>query len=269
MAFDGPGYLGSLSNGAPCTTSYATGGHRPVGTGPFPLFVYFVGTEFIPGTPANAHDNPAAMAVTEAMARRGFVALSADYDNDAFAWLSDHQNQLACMLDAARPESLIARACALEQVDCERGIATWGHSQGAFVAAVAHDWDARVRGAWATGFGGDAGARLDTQRLRVVNGEADAADNGSAARLQAITGLDAAACPDPDVCLRPDGSGYVIVRLSDLQNPGADAGHCWFDRATCAGAIMLEPSWVDPASDKPFAIEPNADWLADTATRAP
>ena len=32
-------------------------------------------------------------------------------------------------------------------------------------------------------------------------------------------------------------------------------------------AEMLEPSWIDPASTKPFALEPNADWVAVTAQR--
>ena len=29
----------------------------------------------------------------------------------------------------------------------------------------------------------------------------------------------------------------------------------------------LEPNWIDPASEKPFALEGNADWLAHTARR--
>jgi hypothetical protein len=267
IALQGPSYRGSVSNGPACDAAYPTSGHAPADAGRYPLFLYFVGTEFVPGIPSNAHDNPAAMAVTEAMARRGFVALSVDYDNDVAAWLSDHQNQLACLFDAQRPESLIAKACGLSSVDCERGVATWGHSQGGLVAVVAHDRDPRVRAAWATGYGGDGDASLDRTRLRVVNGEADAADNGTAAKLQSITGLSAAECPDPDQCLRRDGSGYIIVRASQLENPAADAGHCWFDRATCSGNLILEPTWVDPASDRPYAIAPNADWLASAATR--
>ena len=64
--------------------------------------------------------------------------------------------------------------------------------------------------------------------------------------------------------VRAHGATCVV---GDLANPGADGGHCWFDRATCAGQIMLEPNWVDPASTAPFALGPNADWLAAAVTR--
>jgi hypothetical protein len=209
------------------------------------------------------------MAVTEAMARRGFVALSVSYDNDALAWLSDHVNQLACLFDARKPASVISAACALPNVDCELGIATWGHSQGAYVAHAAHNLEPRVRAAWTTGYGGDSASTLPDDRLRVVNGEADAADNGTAAKLIMITGMTASECSDPDQCLRDDGSGWIIVRKSQLAAPEASsADHCWFDRPSCtASMVLLEPSWVDPASDKAFALEPNADWVAQTARR--
>lgn len=266
----GPSYMGSVSNSAACSRSYPTRGHEPVSEGrKHPLFLYFVGTAFIPGTPSASYDSPAALAVTEAMARRGFVALSVQYDNDALAWLSDHVGQLACLFGADKPASLIQAACALPNVDCELGIATWGHSQGAYVAHKAHNLEPRVRAAWTTGYGGDAGSTLPHDRLRVVNGENDAADNGTAAKLMMITGLTPAECPLPDRCLREDGSGWIIVRKSALAMPEtSSADHCWFDRPSCgASMIALEPSWVDPASDEPFALEPNADWLAATARR--
>ncbi len=267
----GPTYMGSVSNGAECSKSYLSSGHEPAGSGGerYPLFLYFVGTAFVPGDPSAAVDNPAAMAVTEAMARRGFVALSVQYDNDAIAWLSDHVNQLACLFDGAKPESLATKACALPNVDCDLGIATWGHSQGGYVAAMAYTRERRVRAAWTTGYGGDAPSMLPLDRLRVVNGEADAGDNGSAARLMLITGWTPAECPDPDQCLREDGSGFIIVRRSELAMPETStADHCWFDRPSCgAGMIVLEPNWVNRESDKAFALETNADWVAEAVRR--
>jgi len=267
----GPSYMGSVSNGAECSMSYPTQGHEPVSApgAKHPLFLYFVGTEFVPGDASAQHDSPAALAVTEAMARRGFVALSVSYDNDAIAWLSDHVSQLACLFDASKPASAIAAACALPNVDCELGVATWGHSQGAYVAHMAHNNEPRVRAAWTTGYGGDGMATLSSDRLRVVNGEADAGDNGTAAKLMMITGMTAAECGDPDQCLRDDGSGWIIVRKSELAAPDvSSADHCWFDRQSCsASAIMLEPNWVSPASDKAFALEANADWVASTTRR--
>jgi hypothetical protein len=267
----GPEYMGSVSNSAECSQAYATRGHEPIDTSGarHPLFLYFVGTQFVAGDASAQHDSPAPLAVTEAMARRGFVALSVQYDNDAIAWLSDHQNQLACLFAGDKPESLIAHACALPNVDCELGIATWGHSQGAYVAHSAHAREPRVRAVWTTGYGGDGSATLPVDRLRVVNGEADAGDNGTAAKLTTITGMTAEQCTEPDRCLREDGSGWIIVRKRDLAMPDtSSADHCWFDRPSCGSSmIVLEPNWVDPESDKAFALEANADWVARTTRR--
>lgn len=263
-----PAYLGSLNNGAACTTTYATGGFEPAtddGTR-HPLFLYFVGTAFSSTDPASKYDNPAAYAVAEAMARRGFVALSAAYDNGVLSWLSDHRNQLHCLFED--PAGLLARACALPQVDCALGVATWGHSQGGLVAMMAGNYDARVRAAWATGYGGEQQVTLSKHRMRVVNGEADL-NNGTAAVLNAITGLTPAMCPDPDQCLRDDGSGWVIVRKAELADPmRSSADHCWFDRRACSDATLsLEPTWIDPSSTRAYALEANGDWLAHTARR--
>lgn len=261
----GPSYMGSVDNGADCATSYPTRGYEPLGAAGerYPLFLYFVGTAFVAGDASASYDSPAALAVTEAMARRGFVALSVQYDNGAVAWLSDHTGQLACLFDDSKPQSLIAQACVLPNVDCDLGLATWGHSQGAYVAAMTYNFDARVRAVWTTGYGGDAATQLPLNRLRVVNGEADSS-NGTAAKLMMITGLTQTECPDPDQCLRANGSGWIIVRKSELADPAtSSADHCWFDRPSCsANTITLEPNWIDPNSDKPFALERNADWVA-------
>lgn len=268
-ALIGPSYMGSVNNGAACSQSYPTRGHEPSTTGTrHPLFLYFVGTAFVSTDPSASYDNPAPMAVTQAMAERGYVSLSVAYDNGALAWLSDHVNQLACLFGNNNGQSLIAAACALPNVDCDLGIATWGHSQGGYVAAMAYNVDARVSGAWATGYGGDGAANLPKERLRVVNGEADTS-NGQASTLNMITGLTPSQCPDPDQCLRADGSGWIIVRRAQLADPmTGSADHCWFDRPSCgASMIMLEPNWVDPSSTAPFALSTNADWLATTARR--
>jgi hypothetical protein len=229
--------------------------------------LYFVGTIFVPGDASSQYDSQAARAVTEAMAQRGFVALSAQYDNGTVAWLSDHKNQLDCLFAPAQAGNLLSAACALSQVDCDLGIATWGHSQGAFVAVSAADYDPRVRASWATGYGGDASAGIAKNRLRVVNGEADTT-NGTVAVLDTVAGFSASECPDDGraECLRNDGSGWILVRHADVVTSSAD--HCWFDKRACTdSAETLEPNWIDPASTKAFALESNADWVAQTARR--
>lgn len=265
----GPSYSGTVNNGAACTAPYKTTGFEPVDSAGtrHPLFLYFVGTMFVPGDASATYTSEAAMKVTEAMARQGFVALSAEYDNGAAAWLSDHVAQLACLFGSTNPANLLAGACALPNVDCDLGIAAWGHSQGALVAHLAANSDPRVRAVWATGYGGDARATLSPNRFRVVNGEADTT-NGLVASLNTTAGFTSAECPDDGrkECLRADGSGWIIVQRVDCQTSTAD--HCWFDKKTCTdGTITLEPNWIDPAATKPFALETNADWVARTVRR--
>jgi hypothetical protein len=274
-----PTYMGSLDASAACGREYRTSGFEPQGSAGarHPLFLYFVGTNiFGPPAGGNVDTDPAIRAVTEAMARRGFVALSAEYDNTTLGLVSDHKNQLECLY-GPYPSSLLARACALPQVNCDLGIATWGHSQGALVAHMAFNYDQRVRAVWTTGYGGDqeglfkpfTPATLPDTRLRVVNGEADLAPSGTAEGLTVIAGMTASECPaDGRVqCLRADGSGWIQVRKSDLAAPDSTADHCWFDRPSCFGAPAPEPNWVSPESTKPFALESNADWVAQTARR--
>lgn len=266
----GPSYRGSVDNGADCSRLYPTRGFAPAerGSTRHPLFLYFVGTAFDTRDPTASYDALAALAVARAAAARGFVALSVQYDNSAAAWYSDHQNQLRCLFQPALTESLLSAACALPEVDCTLGIATWGHSQGGLLAAHAYNYDRRVRAVWTTGYGGFGEEQLPRERLRVVNGESDG-DIGQASTLLRLTGLSASACPDADQCLRADGSGFIIVRAAALAEPASSsADHCWFDRASCtATRVRLEPSWIDPRSERPFALAQNLDWVVRTLRR--
>ncbi len=263
-----PTYRGTRDGGAACDTQYGTLGFEPTGgvTG-HPLLLYFVGTKFLPGDTSSSYDSQAAIAVTSAMARRGFVALSVEYDNTPAALFSDHESQLACLFGPGSAASVLAVACAMPGVDCARGIATWGHSQGALVADLAARADGRVRAVWTTGYGGDARSTLSKNRLRVVNGEGDTT-NAQVPTLNRIAGFTATECPDDGrkECLRADGSGWIVVTKPDCQVTSAD--HCWFDKKSCADTPeVLEPNWVSPTSTKAFALEANADWVAATLRR--
>jgi hypothetical protein len=258
-------------NGAgACSRDYLTRGVEPddaAGT-KHPLFLYFVGTNFVDDEATFREKmKPAAEAVTGAMARRGMVALWVEYDNSALAWLGDHVAQLGCLFGASNAQNALAAACALPQVDCNLGIATWGHSQGGYVANRAHNDEPRVRATWLVGYGGDAQSTMPKNRIRVVNGENDTT-NGQVATVNQVSGLTLAECPDDgrSQCFRPDGSGWVIVRAKDCVTSTAD--HCWFDKKTCTDSqVILEQNWIDPASTKPFALERNADWVASAVAR--
>jgi hypothetical protein len=260
-----PSYMGSKDGSSGCTTSYATTGFEPVDTSGkrHPLFLYFVGTRFVDSDQSARYDCQAAKQVTEAMARRGFVALSVDYDNS----FSISLDKPACLFGSTNPLNVLAVACKLPSVDCDRGIATWGHSQGALMAHIAADSDARVRAVWTTGYGGNTAAKLPVNRLRVVNAQADTM-NSAHDTLTMAAGFSSAECPDDGrkQCLRADGSGFIIVQTADCQLTAGD--HCWFDKLSCtASGETLEPNWIDPKSTKPFALEPNADWLTRTLQR--
>jgi hypothetical protein len=266
---DPPTYLGTVDNAAGCTKSYVTSGFEPAtAEARHPLFLYFTGTNFFSDPAAfRQQAAPAVEAVNRAMARRGFVALWVAYDNGGVAWASDHVNQLACMFGDEPTDSVLEVACRLPQVDCELGIVTWGHSQGAYVAHMAANYEPRVRAAWLTGYGGEPKATLAKDRLRVVNAEGDTS-NGTVAVLNQIAGFTSAECPDDGrgQCLRENGSGWIVVRRADCQVSSAD--HCWFDRKNCLDSVpVLEPNWVDPASTKAFALTSNADWVAATVRR--
>ena len=259
-----PSYMGSASGSNGCTTKSPTLGFEPVDAagGKHPLFFYFVGTTFSSSDTSARYDSDAAKKVTEAMARRGFVALSVQYDNT----LSLSTDKLTCVYASSNKMSALAIACALPNVDCDLGIATWGHSQGALMAHAASTFEPRVRAVWTTGYSGGT-YPLSNDRLRVVNGEGDAM-NGNWDTARKAAGYSSSDCSDQSTgqCLRPDGSGFIIVKKKDCVLSTAD--HCWFDRKFCGdSAITLEPNWIDPASTKPFALEANADWVAKTAAR--
>jgi hypothetical protein len=258
-----PSYMGNMG-GSGCNTSFPTLGFEPddAAGGRHPLFLYFVGTTFSASDTSARYDSLAAKTVTEAMARRGFYALSVDYDNT----LSFGTDKVTCVYDSTKPQSLVSVACALAHVDCSTAIATWGHSQGALMAHIASQFDTRVHAVWTTGYSGGS-YPLPVNRLRVVNGAADTM-NSAWDTINQAAGYTTGQCPNDGrtECLRSDGSGFIIVEQADCVTSSAD--HCWFDRRSCGdSAITLEPNWVDKSSTKSFALESNADWVAATALR--
>jgi hypothetical protein len=259
---DPPSYLGTDGSSSDCTKSFRSAGFAPVDGAKHPLFLYFVGTEGTSADESSKFDAKAPLAVANAMARRGFVALSIEYDNLLFSFFT---SKVGCLYQA--PESALARACALPNVDCALGIATWGHSQGGLIAHAAANYDSRVRAVWTTGYSGMDGNKLAKERFRAVNGEADTL-NSPPDISNKTAGISAADCPGqgPDQCLRPDGSGWIVVRKSACELSNAD--HCWFNKAGCStNTETLEPNWVNPGSTAPFALEANADWVASTVAR--
>jgi len=195
-------------------------------------------------------------AVTKAMAAAVRGSVGRIRQRSGLAWLSDHVEQLKCLFDTDAT-SILAVACALPNVDCDQGIATWGHSQGAYVANRGYGFDPRVRAAWLAGYGGDAQSTMPTNRLRVENGENDTT-NGQEATVDQVTGS-----RQPIARTMARAAAFAPTeRVGHRSRQGLrhlDADHCWFDKKSCLDSqVTLEQNWIDPNSTKPFALERNA-----------
>jgi pimeloyl-ACP methyl ester carboxylesterase len=260
-----------VNAGFPCRQSFPTKGYEPVSAEPtakHPLFIYLCGTEQQIG--AN-YDSDPPLAVAQAMAKRGFVALTVSYDNGATA--SDAKSR--CLFELDQREGLLAKACGLPNVDCNLGVAVWGHSQGGALALTAANFAKGaggahlVRAVWATGVSlvWNTDFALPKDRIRVLNGSRDF-PNAFGFLMERITGLDA---PSECVgganqqCLRANGSGWVIVHAV----PGVIGDdHCWFQADGCTTRRAVAPGFAKPGSTAQYAIDVNADWLAATAATA-
>jgi len=231
-------YLGTEKSKGACLKRYRIVGHAPAVAGSHPLFLYFVGTN-VTGNAAEAEDYQSAtpLHVTSAMAARGYVAYSVQYDNGLATWLSNRKAVARCLFDQAVQGGLIEQLCQPPSggntsssgatIDCAKGITTWGHSLGGAIAISARNTEPRVRAAWATGVGGiknpdGTAPALPKDRIRIVNGGKDAVpilgwligNNNDARRLTRELALTPAQdCPGQQhQCLRPDGSGWILER---------------------------------------------------------
>ena len=274
------GYLGTENNKGRCETSYQVVGYAPADGGRHPLFLYFVGTN-ISGNATEAEDyrSAAPLRVAKAMAQRGYTAYSVQYDNRLATLFSDRKGLMRCLFDKTASGGLIEQLCARDgRVDCDQGIATWGHSLGGAVAIAAKNSEPRVRAAWVTGVSGVKGADnaapvLPRSRIRIVNGAKDAVpligwligNNNDGRRLSRELELTPARdCPgQQNQCLRADGSGWIIVQADEL-SPRRPPDHCWFYAMSCSQRSSFEEANFI-GGDARISINANADWLVKAA----
>lgn len=261
-----PEYFGSSGSDPLCWENRASGtGFEPDAAGRYPLFLYFVGT-------GDQYTSPVAKEVTRVMATRGYVAVSVNYENTLDFAAPSIARKAGCIFDPARADSLTGVLCSRVNVDCSRGIVTWGHSQGAAMAWGGGDYDSRVRAAWLTGYGQGFGSRawtlthtLPRDRVRIVNGvldgDAPPSNPEHPNHIPTLNELTGRACAAGTAnCLNgPNGSGWYLVQDADVLNR---PDHCWFavDGFQCIGSYRLEPSWIPP-SEAVWSINANTAWL--------
>jgi hypothetical protein len=188
------------------------------------------------------HDAAEAKAIVDAAAEAGFVAVSADWNSWNVWFPGDYwDNNARCIYGG-----LLPRLCARARADCSKGMVAVGFSKGAQIAARAHG-----RATWLMGYGYDPGVYSRTD-LRIVDGEAEGSSRSS---LNARTGL---SCPTTAFeCLRPDGSGWLLVRHGEVADGVAD--HCWFQDGGCSWNSDFDPGWL--SGGFPWSLGPNLDWL--------
>jgi hypothetical protein len=248
-------------------------GHEPSAPGRYPLFVYLTGTSM-------RFDGAEAHKITEEMALRGFVSVSLEYENRVYAYCNGFRTKAACIFGKSGSESALSKLCARPNVDCARGIVVAGFSQGANLAAMSRNYDARVAGALLLGHGNKAARAMDStqcqaaaataleaDQTRAIDGEHDAffgdTLEGVRKQLEIVSGH---SCGAVESCLKPDGSGWYIVRDAQLKDHTAD--HCYFfDSADgyCAKFKGLDANWVE--GKEPWSLGPNLDWLAGKVAR--
>lgn len=254
-------------------TRRSISGHEPKTSGRYPLFVYLTGTQM-------SYQGIEAQALTRAMAERGFVAASVEYDNGAYAYCNGMLSKARCLFGDARSESALSKLCARANTDCNLGIVVAGFSQGANLASLAQNHDVRVKGAYLLGHGHKAGNHMEvkpcmeasatkiaSEDVRSINGEHDGffgMEIGKVRRqLEVVSGL---SCPEQTSCGAPQAGGWYIVRDAQLTDRTAD--HCYFLDAAdgfCRNFKGLDATWT--SGSEPWAMNPNLDWLASKVNR--
>jgi hypothetical protein len=265
-------YNGASTTGGSCSMSYNISGVEPSGTGPFPVFIYLVGTN-------ETYNNAAAMAAVNDMASKGYVAATVDYAASQFGTCSVLSGKSSCVFNPNSTLSAVSQLCSRAKADCSKGIVVGGFSQGSILALLAKNYDARVQAVYGTGMSNvyatydlsscvSNGKRsLPSDRLRAVDGELDNFAGGSQSAVQSslqnVTGLTCAA--GSTACTTANGSGWIIVKNNQVADGSAD--HCYM-RASgdCFGSQnSLDNTWNNGTAN--WSKDTNLQWLTNFTTK--
>jgi hypothetical protein len=252
-------------------STYRIAGLRPKKAGSYPVYVHIGGT-------GESYTSLWAGAAVEAAAERGFVAASVEYPNSSFGDCSVIGARARAIFDSSSTVSAISRLCASDKADCSKGVVTGGLSQGSIISVLSHDSDKRVRASFGQGTGSTYTSYYDlsaciadgkhTQhgdRVRVINGEHDMFVGGNqsiAASL--VTGLSCA--EGKQSCFRDNGSGWYIVKDSEVQDGYAD--HCFMGYGGNP-AYQCSGPYVDQnyaSGYKGWELNPTIDWVTKFAS---
>jgi hypothetical protein len=263
-------YMGAGTNSNNCTTKFSISGVMPSSGGPFPVFLYQVGT-------TETFTNASAMAEINGMAQRGYIAATIQYNSGTFSNCAGIQAKEVCIFNPNSSTSAISALCGMKEADCSHGLVTAGFSQGAVIATQAKNTDSAVVAAYGMGDGvmytsafnltscqANGNRTLSSSRLRAVNGVNDefTGDTQSAQQtnMQSLTGFDCASGSDSCLQSSDTGSpGWVIATTTDTGTGSAD--HCYMRDGSCeTSQNSLSSNWENSTTDN-FALNPNLNFL--------
>jgi hypothetical protein len=263
---------------------------EPESAGTYPVFMFLWGTGGI-------YDTGSPQAIISEAARQGFVAAAVDYQHATLpkACTSNENGwyKARCTFSPTfNPQTAVNVICARSKADCNgKGIVVAGFSQGGALAALARNFDARVRGVWAMGFSdrhwdgthqpcldegtgplGSTSVRLlKNDRLRIVRGGNEGSDIGW---MNQTTGRSCASTAHS--CLTgPNGSGWYLAQASELDSARNPNRHCFMqvnpldangNKVDCKDVNVIDPVFgaLPPASTFPSGMFENIGWLKNT-----
>lgn len=259
------------SYSAGLVTTHSIKGTEPSDGAKHPVFIYAVGT-------TEDWDNGQAMAAVAEMAAKGFVAAAVQYDNGAFGTCSQILSKAKYIYNSGSTSSAVSKLCARATADCSKGVVVAGFSQGSVIAINAKNYDSRVRAAYGMGAHNlysvyslgscmnNGGHTLASTNIRIVNGDNDTFPGGTASTVrassQSVTGKSCGSTAYQ--CLNTNGSGWIMVKGSQLSDGSAD--HC-YQRALggcLASEDVLDSAWRNGADN--WGLKANLTWLAGFAT---
>jgi hypothetical protein len=256
-----------------CGTTFSIAGKEPTASGKYPVYIHIGGT----GEPYNG---AWASAAVDAMAAKGFVAATVQYDNGSFGTCTTISTRAKCIFNGANANSAIAKLCARAKADCSKGVVTGGLSQGSIISVLSGNYDSRIRASMGQGTGSTytiaynlescmANGKHTTpgDRLRIINGERDMFVGGTEAiaRSQAtlVTGR---SCPLATECFGSNGSGWAVVK--DYQVNDLYADHCFMGLGTygaqCTGIAAVDTNYRYGSGA--WALPATTNWLKSFVT---
>jgi hypothetical protein len=251
-------------------TTYNIKGTEPSDSAKHPVFIYTVGT-------TETWNNAQAMAAVAEMSAKGFVAAAVQYDSSLFGTCSQILSKAKYIYNSASSSSAVSKLCARAKADCSKGVVVAGFSQGSVIAVNAKNYDSRVRAAYGMGTHNlysvysltscmnNGGHTLSTNNLRIANGENDVFPGGNPSSTrsssQSVTGLSCGSSAYE--CLRSNGSGWIMIRGSSLNDGSGD--HCYQRVGDCTGSEnTLDSGWRSGSAN--WGLKANLAWLAGFAT---